>query len=170
MVAYSDPRWIQGAFNTLVVLFYRVVLQTNVGKRVGMVCHPCQAARNKSEAAYRKRIAGEGPIYRERQKGQVHCRECGEEMEAGSMARHMMNQHGRAAEARRSCKTLVTGKEPRTYRMAFLANVGLHSYLVEGFPGQAGTKMAMQIHFLYRHVLDTVVIMEKGNLPYPWCT
>ena len=28
----------------------------------------------------------------------------------------------------------------------------------------------MQVHFLYQHVLDTVVIMEEGNLPHPYCT
>ena len=28
----------------------------------------------------------------------------------------------------------------------------------------------MQVHFLYRHVMDTVVIMEEGNLPHPHCT
>ena len=37
VVAFSDPHWIQGAFNTLVVLFDRVGLHTNVGKTVGMV-------------------------------------------------------------------------------------------------------------------------------------
>ena len=40
MVASSDPVWIQGAFNALVVLFDRVGLQINVGKTVGMACHP----------------------------------------------------------------------------------------------------------------------------------
>ena len=43
MVASSDPRSIQGELNTLVGLFNRVGLKTNVGKKVGMVCHPCQA-------------------------------------------------------------------------------------------------------------------------------
>ena len=52
MVASSDPRWLQGAFNTLVGLFYKVVLQTNVVKTVGMVCHPWKAVGNLSEAAY----------------------------------------------------------------------------------------------------------------------
>ena len=46
MVASLDPGWLQGAFNTLVGLFERVGLQTNVGKTDGMVCHPCQAAGN----------------------------------------------------------------------------------------------------------------------------
>ena len=28
----------------------------------------------------------------------------------------------------------------------------------------------MRVHFLHRHVLETVVIMEEVNLPHPWCT
>ena len=64
MVASSDPRWLQVAFDTLVGLFYRVGLRTNVRKTVGMFCHPCQAAGNLSEAAYGKRVTGEGPMYR----------------------------------------------------------------------------------------------------------
>ena len=40
MVASSDPRWLQGSFNTLVGLFDRVGLRTNVGNTVSMVCHP----------------------------------------------------------------------------------------------------------------------------------
>ena len=56
----------------MVGLFDRVGLQTNVGKTVGMVCHPFQAAGNQLEAAYGRRITGEGPTYRERQKGRVH--------------------------------------------------------------------------------------------------
>ena len=64
MVASSDPCWIQGDFNTLVGLFYRVGLQKNVGKKVSMVFHPCQAADNLSGAAYGRRVTGEGSTYR----------------------------------------------------------------------------------------------------------
>ena len=28
----------------------------------------------------------------------------------------------------------------------------------------------MRVHFLHRHVLDTVVLMEEVNLPHPRCT
>ena len=58
MIVSSDPRWLQGAFNTLVGLFYRVGLRANVGKTVGMVCRPCQEAGNHSEVAYGRRITG----------------------------------------------------------------------------------------------------------------
>ena len=66
MVASSDPVWLQGAFNALKGLFERVVLQTNVGKTVSMVCHPCQAAGNPTTSAYRRRITGEIQSYKER--------------------------------------------------------------------------------------------------------
>ena len=52
MVASSDPRCLQGAFNTLIGLFDRVGLQGNVGKTAGMVSHPCQAAGNLSTEEY----------------------------------------------------------------------------------------------------------------------
>ena len=37
MVASSDPRWFQGGFSTLVELFDRVGLKTNIGKTARMV-------------------------------------------------------------------------------------------------------------------------------------
>ena len=64
-VAFSDPCWLQGAFNTLVGLFDRVGLQTNAGKKVGMVCRLYQTLGTQSEAAYGRRITGEGPTYQE---------------------------------------------------------------------------------------------------------
>ena len=76
MVVYSDLCWIQDVFNTLVGLFDSVGLWTHVRKTVSMVCHTFQAAGNQPEAAYGRRIVGEGPTYREHQKGRVHCREC----------------------------------------------------------------------------------------------
>ena len=44
MVALPETRWLQGTFDTLVDLFYRLGLQTNVGDTVGMVCHNFQAS------------------------------------------------------------------------------------------------------------------------------
>ena len=44
MVASSDPRWLQWAFDTLVSLFEWVDLRTNVGKKVSMFFQLCQAA------------------------------------------------------------------------------------------------------------------------------
>ena len=90
MVASSDPRWQQGAFSTLVGLFDRMGLRKNSGKTVGMVCHPCQAAENLSEAAYGRRVMGEGRTYKDRLKGQVSCRGCRELLVAGSLTSRLI--------------------------------------------------------------------------------
>ena len=58
MVASSDPRWLQGAFSTLVGLLDKVGLRTNAGKTVGMVCCLCQAVGTQLEVAYGIRIMG----------------------------------------------------------------------------------------------------------------
>ena len=31
------------------------------------------------------------------------------------------------------------------------------------------TRAVMWVHFLHRHVLDTMVNLEEGNSPHPWC-
>ena len=88
-------------------------------------------------------------------------------MAAGYLAVHRMTQHVRAAEERRGWKTSDTGEELRMYCMAFLSKGGPRSCLVEGCPGGAATKTDMRVHFLHRHVLDTVFILEEGNLSHP---
>ena len=64
MVASSNTRWLQWEFDTLVGLFGRVGLQTNVGKTVSIVCRPRHAAGTQSEATYGRRMTREGPTYR----------------------------------------------------------------------------------------------------------
>ena len=46
---------------------------------------------------------------------------------------------------------------------------GTTEFPVEGFPGRAGTRTAMRVHFWRRHVRDTIIILEEGNLPHPRC-
>ena len=167
MVASSEPRWLQWDFDTLVSLFERVGLRTNVGKKVRMVYRPCQAAGTQSAASYGRKMTGEGPTYGERQKELVQCGECGKETAAGLLASHRVTQHGQAAEERWSWEALDTRGEPRTYRMAFPTKGGPRSCPVEGCPGRAGMRMAMRMQFFNQNFRDIVIILEEGNLPHP---
>ena len=115
-------------------------MRTNVDKTVSMVCHPCQGAGNLSEAAYGRRVTGEGPTYRERLKGRVSCRECGYLMVVGSLEIHLMTKHGRVAEPRRRFITPAARAGPRTFRMTFPAKGGPQSCPVEGCLGPSGDK------------------------------
>ena len=113
MVASSDPVCLQGVFNALVGLFDRVGLRTNVGKTVGMVCHPCQAAGNFTTAAYGRSITGEGQSYKERLREHVVCEEYVEMLVVGSLSSHLMNQHGRATGRRHQWTTPAVERVPQ---------------------------------------------------------
>ena len=60
------------------------------------------------------------------------------------------------------------GEEPKTFKMEFPRG-GAETCPVEGCPGRAGTRTAMRVHFWRRHVRDTVIIIDEGNLPHPRC-
>ena len=38
-----------------------------------------------------------------------------------------------------------------------------------GVPRKLETRTEMRVHFVHRHVLDTVVMLEEGNFPHPRC-
>ena len=58
LLALPRPARIQAALDVLMVLFYRVGLQTIVNTLVGMVCHPCNIVGGHSEAVYMWRHGG----------------------------------------------------------------------------------------------------------------
>ena len=59
------------------------------------------------------------------------------------------------------------GDDPRTYSVAFPAEVEPRTCPVEVRSGQAATWMSMQVHLWHRHIWYTVIILEGGNLPHP---
>ena len=58
---------------------------------------------------------------------------------------------------------------PWTFRMTFLVKGVPWNCPAEGCLGRVATRTTMRVQFLHLHVLDTVVIMEEGNFPHPWC-
>ena len=134
-----------------------------------MVCHPCKAAGNLSEAVCGRRVVGEVPTYRERLKVQVSYRECNELLVVGSLTSHLMTLHGRVAETQRQWSTPAAGAGPWTFRMTLPAKGRPRSCSVEGCPGRVATRTEMRVQFLHRHVLNIVVILEEGNLSHPRC-
>ena len=53
--------------------------------------------------------------------------------------------------------------------MHFPAKGGRRRCPVERCPGVLATRAAMRVHFVHRHVHNTVVILEEGNTPLPRC-
>ena len=84
---------------------------------------------------------------------------------------HPQTQHIVAKERLGSNGDEAEGGEdkPRTYKMAFLTRAGPMPCPVEGYSGRASTQTAMRVQLWHRHVRDTVVILEEGDLPHPRC-
>ena len=83
------------------------------------------------------------------------------------MAGHMRTLHGQAAEERQSWEASPLDEEPRTYHMDFLTAGGPWRFTVEGCPERSAKRMAILVNFLHLHVRETVVILDKGNIPHP---
>ena len=81
----------------------------------------------------------------------------------------MMTQLGRVPETRQQWSTPDAGTGPQNFGMTFLEKGGPRSYPVAGCPVRLATRTKMRVQFLHWHVLDTMVIMEEGNFPHPWC-
>ena len=97
------------------------------------------------------------------------CGDCGDILAVGYLSSNMMTQHGWAAGRRRQWSTPAAGIGLQIYRMSFSAKGGLRKYPVAGCPGRVATRTSMRVHFVHRHVLYTVVILEEGNSPHPRC-
>ena len=57
---------------------------------------------------------------------------------------------------------------PRTYKMSFPEKEVPRRCPVTGCPGDLATWTVMWVHFIHRHVQNTVVMLEEGSLPLPW--
>ena len=78
--------WVQASFGSFIALFKRVGLQKNSTKTKVMVCTPVFKWGWKEEAAYRHRITGEGPTYREQKQVWIKRSLCGIGLTRGSLS------------------------------------------------------------------------------------
>ena len=53
--------------------------------------------------------------------------------------------------------------------MSFPAKGGPRRCPVTGCPGALETRTSMRVQFMHRHIHDTVVMLEEGNLHLPRC-
>ena len=95
--------------------------------------------------------------------------ECRQELVKVSLVVHRQNQHSlKKGGSGQEGDNEGEGNKTRTFRMAFPAKSGLMPCPVKGCSGRSVTWTAIHVHLWHRHVRDTVVILEEGNLPHPW--
>ena len=98
------------------------------------------------------------------------CPKCGKELTKGSLVEHRQTQHGVSKGGLGQVGDEEGGgDEPRTYMMLFPEKAGTRHFPVEECSGRTEKWTVMRVHFWNRHVRDTVVILEEGNLSHPRC-
>ena len=101
----------------------------------------------------------------------VRFPDCGAELAAGYLAYHRQAQHG---VARGDLKDPPPPHphppyEDRTCQISFLRAARDTAFPVGGCPGRSMRRSTLRLHFLHRHVRDTVVILEQGSHPLRRC-
>ena len=91
-IALRDPVFLQRAIDSLVSAFERVGLETNTKKTQAMTCTPGTIRLQLPTDSYLRMRAGRTPAA-EWNARTVSCRECGKDMRAGSLGRHLADQH-----------------------------------------------------------------------------
>ena len=94
-IARQDPIWVQVTLTTMVRMFERVGLQTNLDKTKAVIFTPEFIWGQQGAEAYKRRSTGEGTTFQERKRTRVSCEVCGRTMSASSLRCCKERKHGR---------------------------------------------------------------------------
>ncbi len=161
--AAQDPVFLQRAKDGLVSTFECVGLETNISKTKTIICTHGKIRLQLPADSYRRMRTGrmsaakwDTPI--------ITCRECGKDMRAGSLSRHLADLH-EIYQGQVVAEELLNQHEGVVYT----AKKG-HGKLKCPFPlctGELASGWMMQWHFCVLYPLDYVTIPREGQ--YPWC-
>ncbi len=155
-----DAGFLQHALTLLVNLFGRVGLQTNTFKTQTMICTPGRIRTQLPSESYRWMMIGRVTAS-EWNSRDVECYQCGNEMMASSLSRHLADVHD-------IYQQTVVAKELLELRppVLYMVSAGLHA---QGLPcpyprclGRLGDGWMMCQHFWEVHPLDLVMVPKEG--------
>jgi hypothetical protein len=165
-LATRDPDFLQVALNSLVSLFKRVGLETNVKKMQTMICTPSQITTQLSTDSYRCRH-GYGTHMREQWDARtVECRQCQATMNASSLSRHLVDLH-EVYQQMVVAEELLDNQAGMSYRATTLANVKISCPYPGWCVGELGSSWILRCHFRDIHPKDLVTAPKERQ--YPRC-
>jgi hypothetical protein len=158
-LAARDPDFLQVALNSLVSLFERVGLETNVKKMKTMICTLGQITTQLSTDSYYHRRHGYGTHTREQWGARtVECRQCQATMNANSLSRHLADLH-EVYQQTVVAEELLDNQAGVLYRATTLAN-GKISCPYPGCVGELGSSWMLR-HFKDIHPKDLVTALKE---------
>jgi hypothetical protein len=133
--------------------------------------NPIDHTSNLSTTAYQCRQTGRGHTYREQLKQHLQGPHGNLSLRYGSLKTHVHRLHGTELE-----KTLLLddpttpckATSPTPYRISFRRGTTRHSPVPQCF-GHFKTHEGLRRHYMTRHSLDSLCILEEGGQPLPRC-
>jgi hypothetical protein len=162
-IAARDPTILQQAINILVTTFECVGLETNTKKTQAMTCMPGKIRLQLPSGSYQRMCSGCTPAA-DWDAHTVTCRECGKDMRASSLSRHLADQH-KIYQQQVVAEELLEGREGVTYKVA--PGCGKLRCPFPLCKGELASGWMMRRHFRDLHPLDYVVVAKEGR--YPRC-
>jgi hypothetical protein len=160
-LASRDAGFLQLALTLLVNLFVQVGLQTNMSKTQTMICTPGRIRTQLPSESYRRMMIGRVTAS-EWNSRNVECYQCGNEVKASSLSRHLLDVHD-------IYQQTVVAEELLELRppVLYMVSTGLHA---RGLPcpypqclGRLGNGWNMRRHFRDIHPLDLVMVPKEGR-------
>ncbi len=157
-IASRDPVFLQRAIDGLVGAFERVGLETNTKKTQAMACTPGTIRLQLPTDSYLRMRAGRTPAA-EWNARTVSCRECGKDMRAGSLGRHLADQY-QIYQQQVVAEELLNRREGVVYKVPM--GVGILKCPFPLCKGELKNGYSMRRHFWDLHPLDYVVVRKEG--------
>jgi hypothetical protein len=157
-IASRDPVFLQRAIDGLVSAFERVGLETNIKKTQAMTCTPGTIRLQLPTESYLRMRTGRTPAA-EWDACTVTCRECGKDMRANSLGRHLADQH-QIYQQQVVAEELLNRREGVVYKVPL--GVGKLKCPFPLCKGELASGYAMRRHFQDLHPLDYVVVRKEG--------
>ena len=182
MISGTDPDTVQASLDLMTRDFRSIGLKMNAVKTEYMIMAGGKRVVQLSSRAFNRMQTGVGLTQRERAMEKIICPECGVQVSRQYLKNHLKTQKCMKARQEYTPATPIRDQieaqnhitpvlEPTTYRISVPARhqhdiecpVASCEYLIEGFQGNK--RGLIRKHFQKRHVEDTIVVREEGQLP-----
>ena len=165
-IASRDHVFLQNSLDTLISVFERVGLYTNVQKTKSMTFLPGKIRPRFSNELYERRF---GSGEQEEVQDQVQCDICKKMLKPASLRKHLERQHNVYTNFFEEYKDLMEEREPMHYTCQLFQEGICCPVEGCGYGGGGVTPHSMRRHFSTRHECDFVHIPSEGPKPYPRC-
>ena len=142
-------------------------LEMNLEKTKAMVCTPGFIWGNWGELAYKGHATGEGATLRERNKTRVICYTCGVTVVTSYLKSYMARNHGIRIPQTRWVDVIWGGLT--TYVVSLPKVIQEVRCQVPGCPAVAHRAVRLHEHFMYRHFISKMAVIQEGKEPLPCC-